>query len=373
MQFHKNRILASILAIGLPAAAIAQTAPTFVPPPVAPGSAAAATAPARAPAPASVTAPAPAVMPPTSTNTVNPAATASAPMNPAPLIDIALPAAPKPEPALVDLKPSAPASAKKPVAKKAVAKEKDAEVVEKVKVPVDPFAGIVGTPVSDSQINRFVFPEAVSGVFFQEGAPLPECPEKATEMDPCKPIFLNGKRVMLLQLRAGAKGPFQMMVHMHSGQFTTMNLQPVPGPGALVRVGGAEDGASDARLAEGKSGAGVPNPNAAGGMTASEQNVETLSRFARGDIPAGFEPAAFDSKPIRFELFDVIQQASWDNGAGVRAYLFQVKAHGNTPVVISPALFRSESVKALALDRETITNKEPALLYMLESVPTETN
>ena len=106
---------------------------------------------------------------------------------------------------------------------------------------------------------------------------------------------------------------------------------------------------------------------------ASEQNTETLARLARGDIPAGFEPVAVDGKPVRFELFDVVQRASWDNGAGLRMHMFQVIAHGSTPVVISPALFRKENVKALALDRETITHEEPALLYMLEQVPTETN
>lgn len=368
MQFNKNRILAAILAVGLPVAAFAQTAAHVVPPPMAPG--------AAAPAPVAVaptaTAQAPTVLPPTSASSANPAVGAQAPSAPPPLIDIALPAAPKPTASQGDLKPSAPKQAAKKGAK--VKSAKDDEPAPRVKVPADPFAGIIGTPVSDSQLNRFVFPEAVEGVFFQEGAPLPECPENAGEMDPCKPIFLNGKRVMLLQLRAGAKGPVQMIVHAKSGAFTTMNLMPAAGPGAVIRVGGAEDGASDTRLAEAKSAAGARGAGQAGGnMTASEQNTETLARLARGDIPAGFEAVAVDGKPVRFELFDVVQRASWDNGAGLRMHMFQVKAHGATPVVISPALFRKENVKALALDRETITNTEPAMLYMLEQVPTENN
>jgi hypothetical protein len=366
MQFNKNRILAAILALGLPVAAFAQSA-AVVPPPAAPGSA----------APAAVQpTPAPTVLPPTHAASVNPAAAVqgNAPAAPPPLIDIAIPAAPKPTAGqAADLKPSAPKAAAKKVVKAKPA-AKDDEGTARVKAPADPFAGIIGTPVSDSQLNRFVFPEAVEGVFFQEGAPLPECAENAGEMDPCKPVFLNGKRVMLLQLRAGAKGPVQMVIHTKSGRFTTMNLMPAAGPGAVIRVDGAEDGASDTRLAEGKSGAGVRGgANGNGGMTATEQNTETLARLARGDIPAGFEPVAVDGKPVRFELFDVVQRASWDNGAGLRLHLFQVKAHGATPVVISPALFRKENVKALALDRETITNAEPALLYMLEQVPTENN
>jgi len=382
MHFPKKRIIAAIMVLGLPMAAFAQ-APIVVPPPVAPGASAptSASAPvARAvtsvAAPAAVQTAAPTVLPPTSTNSVNPAAMqAAAPPNPPPLIDIALPAAPKPTASAAgDLKPSAPSHAAKKTAKaKPAAKDKDDDAVTRVKTPVDPFAGIVGTPVSDSQLNRFVFPEAVEGVFFQEGAPLPECPEKAGEMDPCHPVFLNGKRVMLLQLRAGAKGPVQMLVHLKSGRITTLDLMPAAGPGAVVRVDGAEDGASDARLAEGKSGAGARGVNNSAGMVASEQNVEMLARIARGDIPAGFEAVAVDGQPVHFELFDVIQRASWDNGAGLHAHLFQVKAHGSTPVVISPALFRKENVKALALDRETITDTEPALLYMLEFAPTETN
>lgn len=367
MPFNKNRLFVAIMALGLPVASFAQSAPVIVPPPAAPG--------ASAPSAASQ-APVPAVLPPTSASSVNPAVAGAgaAPVAPQPLINIALPDAPRPPDASgrFDLKPSAPGHAKKAAKAKANAKAAS-EAAKRVKAPVDPYSGIVGTPVSDSQLNRFVFPDAIEGVFFQEGAPLPECDEKAGEMDPCKPVFLNGKRMMLLQLRAGAKGPVQMLVHMKSGRVVTMNLMPSAGPGAVIRVDGAEDGASDTRLADGKTKNGANGVTNASGMTGSEQNVDMLSRFARGDIPAGFEPVAVDSSPVRFELFDVRQQASWDNGAGLRAHLFQVKAHGKTPVAISPALFRTENVKALALDRETITNKEPALLYMLEFVPTENN
>jgi hypothetical protein len=405
MHFTKNRLFVAIMALGLPMASFAQST-VVVPPPAAPGAQAKApfqiTAPAAArvatpvavPTAAPVAAPvagypvgnvpakaatasgavaqAPAVLPPASTGSINPAAAqgATGPSAP-PLIDIALPNAPRPEAAPAsDLKPSAPGHA--------IAKAKKAKKVEKkedgdttvVKAVADPYAGIIGTPVSDSQLNRFVFPEAVEGVFFQEGAPLPDCSDKATDMDPCHPVFLNGKRMMLLQLRAGAKGPVQMLVHMKSGEMMTMNLMPAPGPGAVVRVGGAEDGPSDARLAEAKSAKGVSANNAAG-MTGSEQDVQTLSRFAAGDIPAGFESVSVDPTPVHFELFDVIQQASWENGAGLRAHLFMVKAHGNTPVAVSPSLFRQDNVKALALDRDTITNTAPAYLYMLEAVPTE--
>ncbi len=369
MQFTKTRLFAAVLALSLPAAASFAQAPSagVVLPPQMPGAA----APAPAAVPVAPRASAPVVLPPASATSANPAA--MAPTAPPQLIDIAIPAAPKPDApkAGADLKPAAPKAA-------APAKAKPKKPVEEVEVTrtkasVDPFAGIVGTPVSDSQINRFTFPEAVEGVFFQEGSPLPECADGAGEMDPCKPVFLNGKRLMLLQLRAGAKGPVQMLVHLKSGRLETFNLMPAAGPGAVIRLDGAEDGASDARLAEGRSAKGAKGVSNAAGMTASEQNVEMLARFARGDIPAGFESVAVVNKPVRFELFDVVQQASWENGAGLRAHLFQVRAHGATPVAISPALFRNEGVKALALDRETITNKEPALLYLLELVPTEAN
>lgn len=376
MMFHQKRLITALLAIGIPAAsAWAQgSTPVIVPPPVAPGSAAKAPSILGAPTPDSPSAPV--VLAPLATATVQPGAQ-SAPADQATLLQVAIPEAPKPEAAVskADLKPSAPKKSARQANKKST-KPKDSEEVAADKrsaEPADPFAGIIGTPVSASQLNRFVFPEPVEGIFFQEGAPLPECPENANAMDPCKPVFLNAKRVMLLQLRAGAKGPIQMLVHLKSGRFETLNLMPAAGPGAVIRLDGAEDGASDTRLAESSKTPAAKQDSARGGLAASEQNVELLSRFARGDIPAGFESVAVDKGPVRFELFDVWQQASWDNGAGLKAHLYLVKAHGTAPVAISTSLFRHENVRALALDRETITNQEPAQLYMLEFVPTETH
>lgn len=385
MHLKVKSLIAALMAAGVTVA----NAQAVVPPPKPVGAATPAPLFQTPSAPAVETAPvapsagvAPTVLPPTTTTSLKAGANAWAPAEsqapagqsaPAELIDIALPTAPKPEPTRV-LTPQAPKSnaapAKSPKAdeKKGKAAEKE-PALEKVKKPADPFSGLVGTPVSDSQLNRFVFPEPIEGVYFQEGAPLPECPADAAPQDPCKPVFLNGKRMMLLQMRAGAKGPVQMLTHLHSGRIVTLNLMPAAGPGAIVRVDGAEDGASDARLAKATSAAGIQQ--GAGGMTASEQNVETLSRIARGDIPAGFEPVNVSGRPVRFELFDVIQMASWDNESGLRAHMFQVVAHTATPVAISPALFRHETVQALALDRETITNSEPAILYMLERVETE--
>lgn len=302
------------------------------------------------------------VLPPESITTARPTATA-APQ--ADLIDVVLPAAPE-KPPVVDLKPSAPKPTKAKTKKaKATA---DAEVA-RVKIE-DPFAGVLGTPVSDSQLNTFVFPEAVEGVYFQEGAPLPECP-KGVEVSPqdlCKPVFLNGRRVMLLQLRAGAQGLVQMLVHLHSGRIVTLNLAPARGPAAVVRVDGAEDGASDARLAEAKAQAREVAAN--NSMEATEQDVSLLARFARGDIPGGFEAEPV-GKAVRYELFDVIPMASWSNGAGLRAQMLQVRPLGDAPVAVNPGLFRAQGIKALALDRDTITAKSPAILFTLEQLPTE--
>jgi len=308
-------------------------------------------------------------MPADSVSGVNPASSAAG-AGSGGLIDIALPSAPKPEAAPVaDLKPSAPtvpaqkaaaAHAKRHVAAKEAQEPKAAK-------PLDPYAGIVGTPVSDAQLNRFVFPEAVEGVFFAEGAPLPECAKDAGPMDPCKPVFLNGRRMMLLQLRAGAKGPIQMLVHLRSGRMETMNLMPSPGPGAIVRVNGAEDGASDTRLAEGKANAAAATETT---MADSEQNIALLSRFAKGDIPGGFDSENVGA-PTRYEYFDVIPMAQWSNGANWRVHLMQVRAFGSQPVAINAGLFRGERVRAIALDRETITEQAPAQLYLLEYVPTE--
>lgn len=382
MQFRLTCLVAAaMLATGTPVASFAQGAP-IVPPPTplgAPRAQVAVQAPAAAPVAAATAAPAaaPGVIPPEQAPSINPAAVASKPVSPATLLDVAIPAAPKPSAAApapaVDLKPTAPGSstAKSPAAKPAAKKGKDVEEAadaKKAKLPADPFAGIEGTPVSDSQLNRFIFPEPIEGVYFQEGAPLPTCDEHAGEQDPCKPVFLNGKRMMLLQLRAGAKGPVQMLTHLQSGRVITHNLMPAAGPGSIIRVDGAEDGASDTRLAAGRSSAGAGNAKDAQGLTASEQYVELLARFARGDVPAGFEAMPVDPGVTRFSLFDVTQQATWDNGAGLKAHLFQIKAHGEQPVAISAELFRHNAVQAMALDRETITASEPAYLFMLEMV-----
>lgn len=357
MKTPKTSMLMAALVICFPAAVYAQS---IVPPPAQPGAPVAHAAPA-----------APNVAPPAGVTSANPAVAAVAAPTPPPqqnLIDIALPAAPKPP--VADLKPSAPGGAQKASTRKASIKpdgavEKAASVKQE---PVDPFSGLAGTPVSDSQLNRFVFPEAVEGIYFSEGAPLPECAKDAPATDPCKPVFLNGKKMMLLQLRAGAKGPVQMLVHMESGRVVTLNLTPTAGPGAVIRVEGAEDGASDTRLAAGA------KANAAGNVTpsasASEKSVAMLAQFAAGDIPAGFEPVAVGTS-VRFEHFDVIPQATWDNGANLRAHLYTVQAHDDQPVLIDASLFRNENVRALALDRDTITHSAPAQLYLLEYVNTE--
>lgn len=375
MQFRLTCLVtAAMLAAGSPIASFAQGAP-IVPPPTPIGGA---PTPAVATPVAATPVAAPAVIPPAQAPSINPAAVTSQPVSPATLLDVAIPAAPKPAAPpttpVADLKPAAPgAKSVKAATPKATQgkKDDDASEAKKAKLTTDPFAGIVGTPVSDSQLNRFIFPEPIEGIYFQEGAPLPECPDNAGAQDPCKPVFLNGKRMMLLQLRAGAKGPVQMLTHLASGRVVTHNLMPTAGPGAIVRVDGAEDGASDTRLAAGRSAAGVGDTQAEQGLTASEQNVELLSRFARGDIPAGFEAMPVSAGPVRFSLFDAIQKASWDNGAGLKAHMFQIKAHGDQPVAISAELFRHSAVRALALDRETITASEPAYLFMLEMVAEE--
>lgn len=228
---------------------------------------------------------------------------------------------------------------------------------------IDAFEGLVVTPVSDSQLNRFVFPEPLEGLYFSEGAPLPQCSEEAAATDPCRPIFLNGKRVVLLQLRAGATGPVQMLAHLKSGRIITLNLAPGKGQGAIVRIDGAEDGASDTRLAE----AYRESQFRSAKQTPAEINVDILSQIARGDIPAGFEPE-YVGKTVRFEHFDVIPMSAWNNGSDLRAHLFQIRAHTETPVAIDSSLFRTPNVQALALDRDTITFDSPAMLYMLEHV-----
>ena len=232
---------------------------------------------------------------------------------------------------------------------------------------LDPFASLTTTPVSDSQLNRFVFPEKVEGIYFPEGTPLPTCADDAAANDPCKPIFLNSRQMMLLQLKAGAKGPIQMLVHFHSGRMVTLNLAPGNGPGAIVRVEGAGDGVSDARLAIEQNEVATRSAKASATRTESEIDVDLISQFAKGDIPAGFESIKVGAA-TRFSQFDVIPLATWSNGAGLRAHLMQVQALTAQPVAINPGLFRAKNVKGLALDRETITDKAPAMLYLLEQV-----
>lgn len=396
----------AVLALGLPVAALAQSIAGVVPPPTPPGTvskvapyvlparpgvmaqAAArqailskeATAAAAAPAmAASAAAPQQRVMAADAVAAVAPSAPAGAsqaagasaqPAASGSLLDIALPAKPTPD-AAPDLKPSAPKDATpEPAHKSAKHKRASKQGVPKEPPAIDPFTGVDVTSVSDSQLNRFVFPEPVEGVYFAEGAPLPECAANAGPQDPCKPVFLNGRRMMLLQLRAGAKGPVQMLVHLYSGRIVTLNLLPAAGVGAVVRVDNAEDGASDARMAAERR-AGVTTASASNaGMTDSEQNVQLLTRFAKGDLPAGFEPEQVGA-PVRYELFDVIPMAQWSDGGNWRVHLMQVKAFSDQPVAINAGLFRNERVRAIALDRDTITNSQPAQLYLLEYVPTE--
>ncbi|WP_109015599.1 TraK domain-containing protein [Novimethylophilus kurashikiensis] len=375
MRTKPSHLLLALLTV-IPTLAAADAGNIVLPPAPPPGVAAAPVSAAKAPAPQMV-APTPVqsapqnaqtnVMPPDSVSSAKPAATLTPQQD---LIDVVLPAAPE-KPPVSDLKPSAPkvVGAVKAKTKKPTKHVLDGEEVETKKAVTvdDPFAGVVGTPVSDSQLNRFVFPEPVEGVYFQEGAPLPDCGKDVGPQDPCKPVFLNGRKMMLLQLRAGAQGLVQMLVHLHSGRMVTLNLAPSRGPGAVVRIEGAEDGVSDSRLAEAKAQAKTA---ATGGMEATEQDVALLARFARGDIPGGYEAEPVGS-PVRYDLFDVVPMATWSNGGPLRAHLMQVRPHGDAPVAINPGLFRSANVRALALDRDTITAKAPAILYILEQTPTE--
>lgn len=288
-------------------------------------------------------------------------------------LDIVLPKAPEKaaaSAATVDLKPAAPVTPTLTSAIRGEGKQKAVKKASKAKddfgdspkMVDDPFAGILSIPVSDSNLNQFYFPEPVLGVYFPEGTPLPDCPEKALESDPCKPVFINGRHGMLLQLRAGAQGPIQMLVHLYSGQMKTLYLKPRSGPGAIARIDGAEDGPSDKRIADSKR--ATPNGS---GMTAAEQDTAFLSRFARGDIPSGFE-ARPTGKTLRYDLYDVTPLATWHNGANAQVRLLQVRALDEHPVAINNGLFRNTNTRAIALDRETITNKIPALLYILERV-----
>lgn len=341
-------LLLSMLAAG---PALAQ----IVPPPIPPSGAVA----ADPGAPQSVIE----IIPPDHVNSLRPGAEQPA----GELINIDLPSAP--EKPMVDLRPTAPKTraanqpGPKTRAATPAAATNDAVTLSRV---VDPFAGLVAMPVSDSQLNRFVFPEPVEGIYFPEGAPLTDCPKDASPQDPCKPIFLNGRHMMLLQLRAGAQGPIQMLVHLKSGRMLTLNLAPARGPGAVIRVDGAEDGASDSRLAESKLAAG----KSTGGLAATEQDVALLARFARGDIPGGYE-SVIPGKSTRYDLFDVVPQATWSNGARQRVHLMQLRVRGNSPVAVNPGVFRGPNVLAVALDRETIAPRSPGQLYLLESVEGE--
>lgn len=249
------------------------------------------------------------------------------------------------------------AKVEKPAATPVVKKKATAVVAKKA----DPFASLVTTPVSDSQLNRFVFPEKVEGVYFPEGAPLTTCDDDAAPNDPCKPVFLNDRKMMLLQLKAGAKGPVQMLVHLHSGRMVTLNLAPGHGPGAVVRIDDAEDSSSDAKLAA-KSGQtsfdSTPSET-------SDQSIKLLAKFAQGDIPYGFDAVSVGA-PTKFSHFEVVPMAAWEDGSGLAVHLMQVRAFDETPVTIAPALFRAENVLGVSLDKTNITNKAPALLYLVE-------
>lgn len=352
-----SRLCLFLLSMLLAAPALAQ----IVPPPIPPSG----VAPATVGAAPVVAVPAAAlppieILPPDRVDSLRPSA---APAND--LVNIDLPSAP--EKPTADLRPTAP---KAKAEKKAVAKKgsKPAPADDSVALTraEDPFSGLVGMPVSDSQLNRFVFPEPVEGIYFPEGTPLTECPKDASPQDPCKPIFLNGRRMMLLQLRAGAQGPIQMLVHLKSGRMLALNLAPGRGPGAVIRVDGAEDGASDTRLAESKLQAG----KSAGGLSATEQDVALLARFARGDIPGGYE-SVIPGKTVRYDLFDAVPMATWSDGARQRVHLLQLRVRGKSPVAVNPGMFRGSNVLAVALDRETIAPRSAAELYLLENVEVE--
>lgn len=266
------------------------------------------------------------------------------------------------QPALADLLPPP----IPPQAAKQVAPGPQKETVKKAKVvkpkqAADAFASLVTHPVSDSQLNQFVFPEKVEGIYFPEGAPLATCSDDAQPNDPCKPIFLNNRHMMLLQLKAGAKGPVQMLVHLHSGRMLTLNLSPGHGPGAVIRVDGAEDGISDARRAS----QGYL-PSAASEPVMAEETVKFISEFAEGKIPVGFDSVEVGS-PTKFSHFEVVPMAAWSNGSGLKAHLMQVRAFDENPVAITPGIFRAKNVKGVSLDKTTITNKAPAMLYMIEA------
>lgn len=281
-----------------------------------------------------------------------------------------LPLAPAPE----VLKASAPADkqvcAPAPVVKKA---NKNAPLAQKVDAPEkvlapepkpeaekSPFAGLSLTQVSDSQLNQFIFPEPVEGLYFPEGSPLPECPKNAQPQDPCKPIFLNGKKLLLLPMRVGAKGPVQMLAHLNSGRIVTFNLSPAQGPGTLVRVENADYSASDSRIAKAKNAQSHMDGN-----SASEMDIALLGRFVKGDIPAGYEPIAI-AAPTRLAQFDLIPSATWSDGNQMKAHMIQIRPFNGEVVSINAGMFKGEGVKAVALDKDTASAKFPATVFILE-------
>lgn len=358
-NFSPKRIVGLLVLAGLPMMAVAQA--VVVAPPVPPAGVAAKQ---DVIAPAAVGDVRATALAPTGNPTAQVKSSAD-------ILDVVLPSAPvdhsaaqltPPPPPPIKVKAQAPeASIPKPTAplkRVASVSEPAAQAYQ------DPFSSVTTTPVSDSQLNRFVFPEKVEGIYFPEGAPLPTCADDAGPSDPCKPLFLNNRQMMLLQLKAGAKGPIQMLVHLHSGRVVTLNLAPGNGPGAVIRLEGAEDGASDARLASQEADK-LRAPNKL--QTEDERYVELVSKFAQGHIPTGFD-AVKPGAPVRFSHFEVLPMASWDNGSGVKAHLMQVRAYTSQPVALSPSLFRSHTVKGVALDKESVTDKSPAQLYLVEKL-----
>jgi hypothetical protein len=108
-------------------------------------------------------------------------------------------------------------------------------------------------------------------------------------------------------------------------------------------------------------------PASANMQTENQAHVALLSQFARGDVPGGFSPELV--KPLtRYANFDVVPMATWGNGGSIKAHLMQVRAHDSKAVSINAALFKNDSIKALALDRQIITDTQPAMLYVLEEV-----
>ena len=223
-----------------------------------------------------------------------------------------------------------------------------------------PFAGLSQTQVSDTQLNQFIFPEPVEGLYFPEGAPLPECPKNAQPQDPCKPIFLNGRKLLLLPLRVGAKGPIQMLAHMNSGRIISFNLAPAAGPGTLVRVDDSDYGASDARLARLRN---APETPADSGPSAAD--LALLGRFVQGDIVAGFEPIALAAS-TRLANFDLIPVATWSDGNKTKVHFLQVRPFADIPVSLNAAMFRGVGVRAVALAKDSATFQSPSMVYVLE-------